>query len=1416
MDNEDESHYVTQLKEVYSSCDTTGTGFLDQEELTQLCNKLGLEEQLPELLQLLLGNDRFARVNFEEFKKGFVAVLSSNAGIGPSDEESSSSESATSCAVPPKYVSGSKWYGRRSRPELYDSATTANYGPEQQVKSSLKTSLRRSASLESVESLKSDEEAESAKEPQNELFEAQGQLQSWGSEGFGTPRKSCSPSFNTPESQVQGIWHELGVGSSGHLNEQELAVVCQSIGLQGLNKKDLEDLFNKLDQDGDGRVSLAEFQLGLFSHEPALLPESSTLVKSNRSWSNYQALEENGCHTATTSSLVSVCSGLRLFSSVDDGSGFAFPEQIVAVWVQEGIQNGREILQSLDFSMDEKVNLLELTWALDNELLTVDGVIQQAALACYRQELSYHQGQVEQLVHERDKARQDLEKAEKRNLDFVREMDECHSALEQLMEKKMKHLEQEYRGRLNLLRSEVEMERELYWEQAHRQRATLEQDVGRLQAEEASLREKLTLALKENSRLQKEIVEVVGKLSDSEKLVLNLQHDLEFVLKDKLEPQSMELLAQEEKFKAILKEYEIKCRDLQDHNDELQVELEGLRAQLPGSRQSPLGTLGTHGRPLPGRGPEGILFVGDSTPVSLKTELMMEQVKEHYQDLRIQLETKVNYYEREIEVMKKNFEKDKKEMEQAHQLEVSMLEDQKADMEALYAKSQEVILGLQEQLQDAQRNPEPVQAGLAHCCAQALCGLARRLEEEMHLRHQNQLQQIRREAEEELSQKLLWLEAQHAAHCKSLSLQHQCEKDQLLQTHFQRVKELAAQLDLEKERREEREKEVLARCQKQQLKLQAVMNEEQVRICRSFALEKEKLEQTYREQVERLTQEADALRALLKDGFHVVGGEPEEIPSSRPLGPDSRLQSPSKPAPDTGGESALDWPGQLQTKDRDVPSQLCSVDATRVPTPHLRKGSESWPSEILGLRENHQGLLSAEQGAVPEEPEPPSRAPASLGQPDAQELSLPTQPQMLEPWLSPADLEAQTDSLSKEPAPVSHGQASEGPAEDGEDSQGTWIQLSGNAARMEPSLPCPELPGPQGVSPKPLATIVETEAEVTLESEKNAMKTKLLQLEDVVRALEKEADSRETDRIEYLRLSEENSQLKSDLERTQLELEAAENRNNTQRKEIKALKKDKEKACCELEELNTQTEKYKNELSQLNCKVLQLEEDISIHQTQKEENQASFQLVMQRLAEAGGREEQQGDQIQKLTVELAHVNEECQRLRLSQSELTESLEESQDQLRGVHLRLEAAQAQHGQTIQHLQEQMAQLVPGARVAELQRLLSLQEEETARQLHTQEAAHEQQLQAKEEQAEAQLRNVEWLLNEKVEELRQQLEKNTRSDLLLKELYVENAHLMKALQLTEESQRDAERKNRVLEEKVRALNKLISKIAPASLSV
>ncbi|XP_029774577.1 ninein-like protein [Suricata suricatta] len=1070
MGEEEENHYVSQLKEVYSSCDTTGTGFLDREELTQLCLKLHLEKELPVLLQTLLRNDHFARVNFEEFKEGFVAVLSSNAGAGPLDEDSISLESTASRAVPPKYVSGSKWYGRWScpEPEPCGPATGAKCLAEQQTRATGRSQLHHSASLESMESLKSDEEAESTKEPQNKLFEAQGQLPAWGSKVFRCLQKPCNLSLDTPESQVQGIWEELGIGSSGHLNERELAVVCQSVGLQGLEKEELEDLFNKLDQDGDGRVSLEEFQLGLFNYGPTSLPESSTPIKSSMSWSHYQVLEEGSCQTAMTSSLLSVCSGLRLLCSIDDGTGFAFPEQLIALWAEEGIQNGREILQSLDFSVDEKVDLLELTWALENELMMVGGATQQAALACYRQELSFRQGQVEQIAGERDKAKQDLEKAEKRNLEFVQEMDDWHSALEQLTEKKIQHLEQEYRERLSLLRSEVEREHELFWEQNCRQRAVLEKDLERLQGEEANLREKLTLALKENSRLQKEIIEVVEKLSESEKLVLKLQNDLEFVLKDKLEPQCIELLAQEERFAEVLKEYELKCRrikDLQDHNDELQVALEGLQAQLPPSWCSRPHTQREE-RLLPGPGPAGsspvlggiTSFVGDCIPMSLETEIMMEQVKEHYQDLKIQLETKVNSYEREMEVMRRDFAKEREEMQQALRLEVRVLECQRADLEVLLSKSQELIRGLQDQLQQATRSPLMERAVLGQCCAQVLSDPAQWLAQE--------------------------------------------------------------QDPLEQEQRQRHQKE-----------LQRV-------------------------------------------------------------------------------------------------------------------------------------------------------------------------------------------------------------------------------------------------------------------------------------------------RIELGRLSEENTLLKNELGRIQQELEAAEKTNDTQRKEIEALKRDKEKDCSEMEELNKQNQKCKDEVSQLNTKVFQLGEEASIHQAQDEKNCINIQLLTQRLEEARHQEELQNEQIQKLELELEHMNQECQSLRLSQSQLRETLEESQNQLHGANLRLRLTQSQNSEEVHQLQEQMQWMVPQDRMAKLQHLLEeewqvaqrlcdkcILQKEKGRQLETQWEEREKELKDTEEQVEKVgrvLKNVDILLQEKVAELKEQFEKNTKSYLLLKELYVENAHLTKVLQVTEEKLQDAEKKKRMLEEKILKMNR------------
>ncbi|XP_027709754.1 ninein-like protein isoform X5 [Vombatus ursinus] len=1139
MDEEEENKYVSQLKEVYLSCDTTGTGYLGKEELTELCQKLHLERRLPLLLQTLLGNDHFARVNFEEFKEGFVAVLSSDIDVSTSDEDSSYLEpdfqnypqlsgsnavpdipplkpaedefpSTRLCApiqkdgpdeVQPKYVNGAKWYGRRSQPELQDPVTETKFLQEQQINANVKSPLRRSASLESVESLKSDEEAESAKEPQNETFETQGQT--WNPEIFGNSPKSPNASLDVTENQVRGIWEELGVGSSGYLDEEELATVCKNIGLQELEKEELEDLFNKLDQDGDGRVSFKEFQLGVFSYGPCSVPGSSTPIRPSNYWPHHQVYEENGCRTSAASSLLSICMDVHLFSSIDDGTGFAVPEQVVAIWAQEGIKNGKEILQNLDFNMEDKVNLLELTWAFDNELMTSGG-IQQAALASYRHELCYLQEQAEQTMKQRDKLKHDLEKLEKRNLEFVKEMDDCHIAMEHLNESKIKHLEEDYRGKLSLLQSEIEMEREMLWQQVNRQRAKLEADIEYLQGEGVCLQEKLTLALKENSRLQKEIMEVVEKLTASEKLVSKLQNDLEIVLKDKLEPHNPELFSMEERFAEVIKEYELKCRDLSDRNDELQSELEGLSSQLHESKYrrswSPekdsvpdeyvlraddqeeaiqrVNWALQMRRNLSATGKNGITSVGnDHVPVSIETEIMLEQLKEHYQDLKIELETKVNYYEREIELMKKNFEKERKAIEQGFKMEISELEEQKADLEELNVKSQELIEGLKDQIQKSTQSQE-----------------------------------------------------------------------------FERK--------LEKERSE--------------------------------------MEQYYAKEIsnlgQRLTQEKDQLEEELK----------------------------------------------------------------------LKHQSE--------------------------------------------------------------------------------------------------LQLM---------------------------------------------------------------------RIELCKLSEDNRLLKNKLKGFQQELEDTAIEGDQQRKQIEELQREKEKAFTEIEEYSKQTEKHKNEISQLNIKISQLTNEVSVLQAQNESSQQTVQQLIQRLTEEGRQKKEKHSQMQELELELEQVNQECQSLRLSESQLKEKLEENLDQLLESKARLKLVQSQHAEEMFHVKEQMCQLVSQDYVTELQNALAEEQEtvqhlredfkfcteEVSRQLASQKEQHEEQLKNMEErveEVEMNLKNMEILLQEKVEQLKEQFAKNAKSDLLLKDLYVENAHLMKALQVTEQKQKGAEKKNFVLEEKIIALNKLINKITPASLSV
>ncbi|XP_042592366.1 ninein-like protein isoform X2 [Cyprinus carpio] len=911
MDEEEQNRYVAQLKAEFDSCDSTGTGYLDKQELTALCHKLSLDAHLPLLLDTLLGPQHYARVNFEEFKEGFVAVLSRSLDFSTSEEESSYLEPVPE-EVKPKYVKGTKRYGRRSRPDKTDLELTADsedspkFGTDKvETNGVRRAKLRRSTSLESVESLKSDEDTGSNKESTHHYFVAQGQLKLWNQDGTGSPQRSSDPQQEVTDGQVRAVWQELGVGAGGSLNREELSLVCDHIGLKDLQSKELDALFRKLDKDQDGRVSLSEFQSGLFTqHDHAAPISTSTPARPKPQRSISKALEERVVRS-TSPSLLSATVGQRLLTRLDDGSGCTSPDKVITLWTEEGIHNSRDILQTLDFSLEERLCLAELTLALDNELLVSGNGIHQAALVSYKNEINYLQVVADQACQERDKAKADLEQADRRNLQLVREVDDRHATMESLNESKIKGLEQEFRDKLTALRSESEYESEVFLEQEEKERKRLQEELELLRAQDVSLQEDICTAAKENSRLEEEVSVLKEKLSEAESTISKLQKDLDHLLQDKyggLDPNVTGLLNQEEHFSEIFKEYEQKCRELQDRNDELHSELELLKSQGSGrrarrSRSSLSGHDWSNRRSLTaesdsddpemkkGTSPQvrkrlqvtdkNVLgsLVSLAPPVSIETELAMEQMKEKYerevQDLKIQLETKVNFYERSMELMRQNMEVERKDISQSFKMEISELEDLKAQAEERAEKMRQAVERLEAELRgktsggawgpEQERRIQREQAELEQNYAREISNIVLRLtsekdqlEAELKLKMDQEVLLVREKAE----QQILHMKAQHSEAQHSLLHQLHLERSRLQEQSEQHRREVGAW--------ESRVQELEQEARRERLLSTERWSEEQAQICSRVAQERKKLEEEHQEEVQKLGEHIQLMEAQVE------------------------------------------------------------------------------------------------------------------------------------------------------------------------------------------------------------------------------------------------------------------------------------------------------------------------------------------------------------------------------------------------------------------------------------------------------------------------------------------------------------------------------------------------------------------------
>ncbi|KAJ4920537.1 hypothetical protein JOQ06_022670 [Pogonophryne albipinna] len=721
---QEQDEYEERLKEVFHSFDATSCGSLNPEELSDLCCSLQLEEAvLHSLLQR--PQQHTDRVDFDQFKNALILVLSSTLEPAPSEQETPSKPDSPE--IQPKFVKGSKRYGRRTTPEFiehhsdFPDVMNADAAQHEDLRDSDDSAVpRKRETLDVLQkfnlrhkespdcSLKrhndeisvfgggeqmgggGEEEGDrgtmsvcpppcmpmhhaskrhfqhpicssfpqclrhrqktrwNAHDTSTEEFEAEGQMQLWNPDDPITLQGSGVPLLPPAvQERLQDACHQLLVSWDGSADHSQLMELCQHLGLE-INV----DVFQSLT--GDGEMNVQEFVSRVLNQNKPPTPSASTPYRQLKRLHSTQPFDEGGRRTASCPLSSSI--GLRLFSSLDDGSGFTAVESLLDAWMEEGVENSLEILQRVDRELGEKGRI-----------------------------------------------RSDLEKTEKLKAQLAVEVDERHAAIEQTNNQNLRKLEQDHREKLSVVRSDLMKDMELMQQQNDQKRETLEAELEKIREDESFLRDHLSISLQENRRLEMELLDSTDHLVAAQSQNTKLQTNLENMRKEKfgdLDPGSADFLLQEERIKELHSSYGAHYRELQDRIDELQMELQEFhsvgRVLQPGHK-----TLSEElESKSPGIGADEV----QPFSMSLEAEMMLEHLKEQHlqeiEELQSQLECKMNEFDEMLVKKKEAQEEQTASLALQHQQEVEALREEMLGVEK---KTQELQIRLEEEISTLQR-----------------------------------------------------------------------------------------------------------------------------------------------------------------------------------------------------------------------------------------------------------------------------------------------------------------------------------------------------------------------------------------------------------------------------------------------------------------------------------------------------------------------------------------------------------------------------------------------------------------------------------------------------------------------------------------------------------------------------------------
>ncbi|XP_076013883.1 uncharacterized protein nin [Genypterus blacodes] len=1510
-DAQEQDHYEERLRDVFNSFDASGSGSLRTEELSELCQSLHLDDATPALLHALFQNQDplTARVDFDDFKNALILVLSST--VEPPQAEQEIEPKPESPEIQPKFVKGSKRYGRRSTPELTEPVSDFF-----EVDNTNTIDDRHVEGDNDDSAVPRKRERWNAHERSTEEFEAEGQMHLWNPDEPGTPRRSVAPLSFRLEEQLRVACDELGMLWDGCASRTELLAVCEHLGLE---VKD--DLLQTVSS--DGVMNVQEFVSRVVNHIKPPTPSASTPYRQLKRHHSTQPFDEGGRRIAISSAMAST-TGMRLFSTLDDGSGYTPVEYILDAWMEEGIENSTEILQALNFSVDGKLSLGDLTMALENELLVTKNGIHQAALVSFKAEIRHLLERVDRELREKEKIRSDLDKAEKLKSQLATEVDEHHSAIEQMNNLNLRKLEQDHKEKLAVVRSELMKEMDQIQQQAGLQREELEAEVEKIKDDESFLRDHLSISVKENRRLEVEVLDSTEKLMEAESQVAKLQKSLDSVMKEKfgdLDPGSADFFLQEERIKQLRSSYEAQCRELQDRIDELQSELQDFHslghAHLPCNKSlsEELESKSPGMESDPGLGSEEVRPFS----MSLEAEMMLEQLKERHlqemEEIRTQLDNKMKEFdnmsekqrmageERKTAVSLQNQQERvglKEEMAriQSHtqdlqsrlmqaELERSCLERKQAEeKEELKANHEEEVGTLRQQLLEARTDAADLEDQLKTLDAQQAeidMNLASEMEElkkqhateiktleEQHVdlldarlvkerkRLQDKLdeletrlsqqserekEQLQQNNEDELRFRLeeasMTFEEARDELVKTLTEQRQKERAQLeeqsnealqilleeemlrlVKEHEEKEQAAREQWEMERTRLQQRQEEALqTRVVQERLQLQVQHEQREKRLKGEWETERLQLEEDYEGMLqERLNEEKENIEAEKEEAEKML----------------ERLVAEEKARLEESHREAMQELTVKHTEERDSLSNM--LDQLRDDFAQERSQASRLAEENVILRQKIAALKEENIKEAQEELLQKSEhlrkekiaAHRVVENFKKQNSGLRLQSQQLEVenrMLSEQNSQntADMETLRQQLAELIKETEKRDAAGAGEKNK-MAVCVSALEAELTKALEdAAQLEQRNGQLAEQLSGLKGKVAQVesvesrlshlleekkSVDKEARGLRNQLSKAQEKVKSLDEglQAIGHQGSRLHVLQ--QERVSLKHEIASLHKRLQIANDKNrvleltlqsNGFKSSSKKLYRGEISRQLEQEQLRQENEKLQGEVGNTKADLVQSREKVrqleATVQSLKQHKQQSQSCLVKAL-------EQENACLKQQIEAQRELNRGCEAGE-GRTEL-ESLQQENESLKAQMARLST------QLLETFQAQFVGLLPPSP----HRMPRGQNHADDPDMQDERERMMKNMEERMREIELSLRNVKLLLREKVAQLKDQLHKNGRADVLINDLYVENAQLLKALELTGQRQKIAEKKNYLLEEKISSLNKIVCDLNPSPL--